>query len=64
MMKICHHFAEILNRSHRYEKKTGWLAQCFYLTPAQRIERLNEIYATDKFWENTPEDNRPQAKHK
>lgn len=45
-------------------KKTGWLAQCFYLTPAQRIERLNEIYATDKFWENTPEDNRPQAKHK
>lgn len=63
-MKICNHFAEILNRSYRYDKKTGWLAQCFYLTPAQRIERLNEIYATDKFWENTPEDNGPQAKHK
>ena len=63
-MRICNHFAEILNRSYHYEPKTGWLTRCFYLTPAQRIERLNEIYATNKFWENTSEENRPQTKHK
>ncbi|MGF1777265.1 hypothetical protein [Vibrio nomapromontoriensis] len=50
------YIANFIQLTYKYDKTEGFLARFFYLTPAQRIQRLNSIFDTDDFWESTPHD--------
>lgn len=53
MMTIYGYIANYIQSTYKYEKTQGFLARLFYLAPTERIVRLNEIFDTDQFWENT-----------
>ncbi|MCG9725157.1 hypothetical protein [Vibrio brasiliensis] len=52
-MTIYDYIANYIQSTYKYEKTEGFWARLFYLTPEQRVQRLNEIFDTDKFWQNT-----------
>ncbi|PSV26340.1 MULTISPECIES: hypothetical protein [unclassified Photobacterium] len=53
-MKFYNQIKEIINSSKRHDKKTGWLARLIYISPAQRLERLNTIFGSDQFSKARP----------
>ena len=52
-MTIYDYVANYIQSTYKYEKTQGFWARLFYLSPAERIQRINEIFDTNKFWENT-----------
>lgn len=52
------YIAKFIQSTYQHEKTRGLLARIFYMTPAQRVQRLNEIFDTNKFWEDTQRENR------
>ena len=52
-MTIYDYIANYIQSTYKYEKTEGFWARLFYMTPEQRVQRLNEIFDTDKFWQNT-----------
>ena len=58
MMTIYDYVANFIQSTYKYEKTRGFWARLFYMTPAQRVQRLNEIFDTNNFWENTQSDER------
>lgn len=52
-MTIHDYIANFIQSTYNYEKTQGFWARLFYMTPAQRVQRLNEIFDTKEFWENT-----------
>ena len=52
-MTIYDYVANYIQSTYKYEKTQGFWARLFYLSPAERIQRLNEIFDTNKFWEST-----------
>lgn len=61
-MTIHDYVAKFIQSTYKYEKTQGILARLFYMTPAQRVQRLNEIFDTNNFWEDTPAESRVHAK--
>lgn len=53
-MKFYNQIKEIINGSKRYDKKTGWLARLVYISPEQRLERLNTIFGSEQFSKAKP----------
>lgn len=53
-MKFYNQLKEIINSSKRYDKKTGWLARLIYISPEQRLERLNIIFGSEQFSKAKP----------
>ena len=52
-MTIYDYVAKFIQSTYKSEKTQGFWARFLYITPAQRVQRLNEIFDTNKFWENT-----------
>ncbi|MDF2155130.1 hypothetical protein [Vibrio sp. CAU 1672] len=52
-MTIYDYIANYIQSTYKYEKNQGFWARLFYLSPAERVQRLNEIFDTNKFWEST-----------
>lgn len=52
-MTIYDYVANYIQSTYKYEQTQGFWARLFYLSPAERIQRLNEIFDTNKFWEST-----------
>ena len=52
------YIAKFIRSTYPHERTRGLLARIFYMTPAQRVQRLNEIFDTNKFWEDTQRENR------
>lgn len=52
------YIAKFIHSTYQHERTRGLLARIFYMTPAQRVQRLNEIFDTNKFWEDTQRENR------
>lgn len=61
-MTIYDHVAKFIQSTYKYEKNQGFWAKFLYVTPAQRVQRLNEIFDTNKFWENTQEEKQVHPK--
>lgn len=53
MMTIYDYVANYIQSTYKYDKTQGFWARLFYLSPAERVQRLNEVFDTNKFWENT-----------
>ena len=53
-MKFYNKIKEIINSSVCYDKKTGWLARLIYISPEQRLERLNIIFGSEQFSKAKP----------
>ncbi|MCG3885021.1 hypothetical protein [Photobacterium leiognathi] len=53
-MKFYNQIKEIINASKRYDKKTGWLSRLIYISPEQRLERLNIIFGSEQFSKAKP----------
>ncbi|PQJ61765.1 hypothetical protein [Photobacterium angustum] len=53
-MKFYNQLKEIINSSKRYDKKTGWLARLIYISPEQRLERLNTIFGSELLTQAKP----------
>ncbi|KJY91462.1 hypothetical protein TW84_08240 [Vibrio neptunius] len=51
-MTLHDYLAHFIQSTYKEEKTTGLWARVFYLTPAQRVHRLNELFQTDQFWQN------------
>ncbi|ARC95058.1 hypothetical protein TW78_09465 [Vibrio coralliilyticus] len=51
-MNLHDYLAHFIQSTYKQEKVTGGWARLFYLTPTQRIQRLNELFETDQFWHN------------
>ena len=58
------YIAKFIHSTYQHEKTRGVLARIFYMTPAQRVQRLNEIFDTNKFWEDTQRENRTRMTHR
>ncbi len=41
--------ANHIQSTYKYEKTQGFWARLLYMSPAQRVQRLNEVFDTDKF---------------
>ncbi|HDM8227469.1 TPA: hypothetical protein P0E37_001927 [Vibrio campbellii] len=50
-MSVFRYIVNFIQTSHNYEMKRGLLAKMFYLTPAERIQRLDEVFDTTQFSE-------------
>ncbi|PSV36832.1 hypothetical protein [Photobacterium sp. GB-210] len=61
-MKFYNQIKEIINASKRHDKKNGWLARLIYISPAQRLERLNTIFGSEQFSKARPLTLRQQKK--
>ncbi len=61
MMTIYDYVANYIQSTYKYDKTQGFWARLFYLSPAERVQRLNEIFDTNKFWENTSALSDPQT---
>ncbi|MCG3864789.1 MULTISPECIES: hypothetical protein [unclassified Photobacterium] len=53
-MKFYNQIKEIINSSKRYDKKTGWFARLIYISPEQRLERLNTIFGSELLTQPKP----------
>lgn len=60
-MGVYDYVANFIQSTYKYEKKQGILARLFYMTPAERVQRLNDVFDTDKFWQNTQIDSQVQT---
>ena len=49
------YIAKFIRSTYPHERTRGLLARIFYMTPAQRVQRLYDIFDTNKFWEDTRE---------
>jgi|GEM_PF-2383415 len=49
-MSFLTYIAKFSQSSYKHEKKEGVLARLFYLSPAQRMKRLNELFGDDERW--------------
>ena len=50
-MSAFRYIVNFIQTSHNDEMKRGLLAKMFYLTPAERIQRLDEVFDTTQFSE-------------
>ncbi|MGR5499751.1 hypothetical protein ACQKP3_03415 [Vibrio sp. DNB22_10_4] len=49
-MAFFNYVANYFQSTYKYETNDTLLAKLFYLSPAERAERLNELFDTDAFW--------------
>ncbi|GAL32022.1 hypothetical protein JCM19240_5453 [Vibrio maritimus] len=49
-MAFFNYVANYFQSTYKYETNDTWLAKLFYLSPAERAARLNELFDTDAFW--------------
>lgn len=42
--------ANYFQATYKYEDNNSLLGKLFYVSPAERAERLNELFGTDAFW--------------
>ncbi|WP_045413726.1 cupredoxin domain-containing protein [Vibrio owensii] len=50
-MSAFRYIVNFIQTSHNHEMTHGLLAKMFYLTPAERIQRLDEVFDTAQFSE-------------
>ncbi|GMQ48991.1 hypothetical protein [Vibrio sp. 10N] len=62
-MAFFNYVANYFQSTYKYETKDTLLGKLFYLSPAKRAERLNELFNTEAFWGlETNKDNNNQIK--